>query len=168
MIHNGLIYLSSEDGNMYCLDFNGNEMWRFRAAGPLYSTPIVFRNRIYIGSWDCHLYALTMSGEEVWRFSTSSMTPAHIPPAHEAFKIEIKKAFNAETLNEEDRYKRKHETHVSLSDYHVKSDYATTSDYKQKSDYDAHWVMFVEVFTDEPEIFCGVLGKSEALKIGKA
>jgi outer membrane protein assembly factor BamB len=164
-----MIYVGSEDSNLYCLNMNGKEIWRFKTDGAVFWCPVIKDGVIYFTSWDCHLYAVDIeTREELWRFATSTKTQAEWPPAYESWEAEIKKAAHIEDAISEDRYKTKHEKSVSLSDYHVKSDYATTSDYKQKSDYDAHWVMFDDAFAGEPEIFCGVLGKSEALKIGKA
>ena len=169
LIYKDRIYFGAGDSNLYCLDLNGKELWRFRASYCIYTSAAVLNNVIFFNSMDCHMYALDAdTGEEVWRFATSTMTISPLPPPYASFKLEISKSQVSEHFDIKEKYKKGKEETVSLSDYHIKSDYATTSDYKQKSDYDTHWVMFDKVFENEPEIFCGILGESEVLKIGKA
>jgi outer membrane protein assembly factor BamB len=45
--------------------------WRFSTKGPVYSSPIVYKNKVYAGSYDKTFYALdAATGKEVWRFAS--------------------------------------------------------------------------------------------------
>ncbi|MCK5018423.1 MAG: PQQ-binding-like beta-propeller repeat protein, partial [Candidatus Peribacteraceae bacterium] len=66
---NGRIYTGARDGNFYCLDMDGNEIWRFRTGGVIESKAVLSGGRIYFGSEDGNLYCLDESmGKEIWRF----------------------------------------------------------------------------------------------------
>ncbi|MCK5023976.1 MAG: PQQ-binding-like beta-propeller repeat protein, partial [Candidatus Aenigmarchaeota archaeon] len=149
-ILNNEIYITSEDGFVYCLSPDGKEVWRFKAGEGVFDYPTFYDNKIYFGSWDCNFYCVdSITREEVWRFETSSRVPALAPAAKELFKAEIKRRTNFEEASSEDKYKSKKSNEISLSDYHVKSEYASTSEYKQKSDYDTSFVMFENVMEVE-------------------
>ncbi len=146
---NNQIYITSEDGNLYCLSPEGNELWRFKTGGGIYDHPTFYKGKIYFGSWDCNFYCVdSLTREESWRFETSSRVPAPVPPAKEQFTVEIKKETTFEEAESEDKYKKKKEKTVSLSDYHVKSEYHVESEYRQKSDYDTSFVMFEDVMEE--------------------
>lgn len=45
--------------------------WRVNVAGPVYSSPIVHKNKVFVGSYDRNLYALdAMTGKVLWTFPT--------------------------------------------------------------------------------------------------
>jgi len=67
-IVNGRIYMGARDGNLYCLDRNGKEIWRFRTGGVVESKAIVREGKIYFGSEDGNFYCLDLEGREIWRF----------------------------------------------------------------------------------------------------
>jgi outer membrane protein assembly factor BamB len=147
IIHEDKIYFTSEDGNMYVLSLEGKELWRFRfGEGGSYDFPSIYKNMILVGSMDCHFYAIDLNtGREIWRVATSSQARSTAPPPHEEFSIELKKETHIEDTMSEEKYKKKKEETVSLSDYKIESEYSTTSEYKQKSDYDVNWVIFEEI-----------------------
>ena len=149
VFHKGRIYVGSGDSNFYCLDFNGKEVWRFKAGADVFWQPVIWKDRVYFTSWDCHLYCVDLEGKEIWRFATSSLAQAEWPPAFEGWEAEVKKETQIEDAITEEKYKSKKSETVSLSDYHVTSEYASTSEYKQKSDYDVNFVMFEGVLEGE-------------------
>ena len=69
-LHNGTIYVGSEDGNLYAIDAKtGRELWRFRTGGPVPGRPAVHKGALYFGSWDHHLYALDLETRRVlWKY----------------------------------------------------------------------------------------------------
>ena len=143
------IYITSEDGNLYCLSMEGNERWRFTASGPIFDFPSFYQNKIYVGGYDCHFYCIDENGEMVWIFNTSSQTMAPRGKAHEVFKVEVKHETRVEEAKLKDKYKEKKEESVSLSEYQIESEYSSEGEYKQKSDYDVNFVMFEGVLEGE-------------------
>jgi hypothetical protein len=142
-VYNGKIYFGAGDGNVYCLNLEGREIWRFRTNGGVYTSVVLIDGVLCFGSWDCHLYLVDPdTGEEVWRFQTSTNKQSFIPEPFECFEMEVKKETGVEDSITEEKYRERKEESVSLSDYHVTSEYSTTSEYKQKSDYDVQWVIF--------------------------
>ena len=86
--------------------------------------PHIANGLLVFGSWDCHVYAIDPATmKEVWRFTTSSQSISRIPPAYEAFKMEIKREVEFEdSLEEKEKYGES--TTVSIeSDYSSKSKY---------------------------------------------
>ncbi len=67
-IVNERIYIGARDGNFYCLDMSGKEIWRFRTGGVVESKAVVRKGRIYFGSEDGNMYCLDLKGNEIWRF----------------------------------------------------------------------------------------------------
>ncbi len=120
-------------------------------GGSILSTPRLHDGTVYLTSADYHVYAVDAgTGEELWRFTTSNPQPIELPPAHDAFKLEVKKEETIDETVEEENYKSKKEDSVSLSNYAIESEYASTSDYKTKSDYDVSMVIF-----ENPEVILG-------------
>ncbi|MCX6817247.1 MAG: PQQ-binding-like beta-propeller repeat protein [Candidatus Aenigmarchaeota archaeon] len=68
LFHDGRVYFSSLDGNLYCLNAEGREMWRFKTGDYVYCGPSAYDGKIYFGSGDCNFYCITPDGKEVWRF----------------------------------------------------------------------------------------------------
>jgi len=70
------IFVGSSDGNMYCLDFDGKERWRFRTNGNIFAkddVPIA-DGVIYFGSDDGIVYGVDVkTGKEIWRFKTGGV-----------------------------------------------------------------------------------------------
>ena len=71
------ILLGSSDNNLYALNSEGKEIWRFAAGGPT-TTPAVFdlecdnRTEILFGSKDGMVYALDSNGSLLWSYQTNS------------------------------------------------------------------------------------------------
>jgi outer membrane protein assembly factor BamB len=71
VVHDGEVYVGSDDGNVYALDAaNGQERWRFSSGDGVNATPTLAGGILYAASQDRNLYALdAASGEELWRFA---------------------------------------------------------------------------------------------------
>jgi hypothetical protein len=137
VLHGNLLYLGAGDGNLYVLDLDGSEAWRFKTQGPIYTSVTVENGIAYFGSWDCHIYAVDINTrEEVWRFTTSIASPSYLPPAYESFETELSIPKSEETGHEE---KKKYGATTFGSqlfgEYKMKSQYKTKSEYKTESEY---------------------------------
>lgn len=65
----GIVYAPSNDGNVYAIDANGNELWRFETGHFVWAQPQINEDLIYIGSMDHYVYAVDKSsGEEIWSY----------------------------------------------------------------------------------------------------
>ena len=64
------VYAGGQDKRMHCLDSKtGDEIWSFRAAGRIDSSPIVAGNQVIFGSDDGVLYFVdATTGDELWRY----------------------------------------------------------------------------------------------------
>jgi len=69
---------NSDVYNVYALDaLNGNELWKYKTGGKVWSTPAINGDTLYIGSFDHYLYALnTADGSLRWRFATEGAISA--------------------------------------------------------------------------------------------
>src|SRR5579872_512984 len=70
---NGVVYVGSEDKNVYALDANtGTKLWNYTTGANInYSSPAVVNGVVYIGSWDDNLYALNAkTGRKLGSFAT--------------------------------------------------------------------------------------------------
>lgn len=60
-----------EGSFVYCLDENGQEIWKYLTSGDLESTPTVHNNKLYIGSSHGHLLCLyANNGDLIWSQTT--------------------------------------------------------------------------------------------------
>lgn len=67
---NGRVFAGNYDGNVYALDTNGREDWRYRTNGRIQFPPITSDGDLYIVSGDGFLYCInTSSGEKRWDFN---------------------------------------------------------------------------------------------------
>lgn len=67
----GLIYFTSSDGNIYCIDKEGGLVWKFMTESYMDGSTetLVVDDALYCGSSNENLYALdAKTGEELWRF----------------------------------------------------------------------------------------------------
>ena len=66
----GVVYVDSEDGNIYALnDSNGNELWSFQTGGGT-SSPAIANGVVYVGSDNGGLFALNAStGDFIWNYT---------------------------------------------------------------------------------------------------
>jgi outer membrane protein assembly factor BamB len=71
-VANGIVFVGSEDNNLYAIDaVTGKEKWRFEAGTDVLSSPAVSNGIVYVGSNDNNLYAIdALMGKEKWRFKT--------------------------------------------------------------------------------------------------
>lgn len=64
------------DGIVYCCDLEGQPLWEFKTAEPVFSSPSMFvrgyEAYILFGSHDGFVYCLSESGEMRWKFETDS------------------------------------------------------------------------------------------------
>jgi len=71
-VSSDLIFFGCESGEFYCIDFSGQQKWRFKAKRALTSSPLFYNGNIYVGSLDNYVYALeAKSGWNVWKFRTN-------------------------------------------------------------------------------------------------
>jgi outer membrane protein assembly factor BamB len=60
---NGVVYVGSEDHNLYAFDAaSGTTLWTATTGGPLDSSPAVVNGVVYVGSGDGSLYAFDATG----------------------------------------------------------------------------------------------------------
>ena len=71
-VANGVLYIGSDDGNMYALDARmGTRLWSYPTGGFINSSPAVAQGVVYIGSSDRKVYALdAKTGTRLWSYST--------------------------------------------------------------------------------------------------
>jgi outer membrane protein assembly factor BamB len=68
---NGIIYVGSQDDNLYAINPDGTEKWNFTTGYWVGSTPAIGSdNTIYVGSVDHKFYAINPDGTEKWNFTT--------------------------------------------------------------------------------------------------
>jgi outer membrane protein assembly factor BamB len=74
-VANGLVYIGSDDNNVYALNANtGAKRWQFTTGGPVESSPAVANDVVYVGSNDSNLYALNAStGALLWQFNAGGV-----------------------------------------------------------------------------------------------
>ena len=73
----GTIYVGSDDDNLYAINPDGTEKWRFMIGDDITSSPAIASNgTIYVGSFDNNLYAVNPDGTEKWRFMTGDGVPS--------------------------------------------------------------------------------------------
>lgn len=74
VISQDLIFLPSNNNNMYALDTsNGQVVWSYSTNGPLVNTAAYDDGKVFFGSTDNYVYALNASnGNLIWRFKTGS------------------------------------------------------------------------------------------------
>ena len=70
---NGVVYVGSEDDNVYALNAStGALIWKYATGGMIMvSSPAVADGRVYIGSNDYNVYSLNASnGALIWKYTT--------------------------------------------------------------------------------------------------
>jgi outer membrane protein assembly factor BamB len=68
-----LVYVGSEDDNVYCLNASdGTLAWNYTTAGEVWSSPAVVGGLVYVGSHDDKVYCLNAStGSRLWNYTTA-------------------------------------------------------------------------------------------------
>ena len=72
-IWDGLLFVGSNDGNIYCLDaLTGKKIWNYNTGGIISdSSPAVAYGYVYVGSMDGNVYAFNaLTGEKIWNYTT--------------------------------------------------------------------------------------------------
>jgi outer membrane protein assembly factor BamB len=72
VIHRGMLFHASRDGNLYALTLDGRLIWKFTNKEHL-STPVFFEDKIFTGSEDFNLYCISLQGKKLWSFKTESI-----------------------------------------------------------------------------------------------
>ena len=58
-VANGIVYVGSDDGNVYALNADsGTKIWNYATGGAIASTPAVDNGVVFVGSDDHNVYAL--------------------------------------------------------------------------------------------------------------
>jgi outer membrane protein assembly factor BamB len=72
--NSGVIYIGSDDFNLYAIKTDGSQKWRFATgSGVVFSSPAIGTDgTVYIGSTDNHFYAVNPNGREKWVFATGA------------------------------------------------------------------------------------------------
>jgi outer membrane protein assembly factor BamB len=66
-----VVYVGSQDTNLFAVNANGTLRWKFAATGSVESSPALAADgTIYVGSVDHHLYAVKSDGTLQWKFAT--------------------------------------------------------------------------------------------------
>jgi outer membrane protein assembly factor BamB len=66
-----MVYIANLGGNVYAVDrLTGQERWKFKAPGYIFSTPTIVDEVLYVGHWGKErLYAIDrQTGQELWQF----------------------------------------------------------------------------------------------------
>jgi outer membrane protein assembly factor BamB len=57
-VANGVVYVGSDDGNLYALNARtGVKLWSYATGGAVFSSPAVANGVVYVGSDDGNVYA---------------------------------------------------------------------------------------------------------------
>lgn len=72
IVHDGIVYIGSEDGCLYAIKEKlGKKLWKFQTGGAVHSSPAIFNNTVYFGSFDGYYYAVdAKTGNLKWKFKT--------------------------------------------------------------------------------------------------
>jgi len=67
-VENGRVYLSSENGKIYCLHAEtGRQIWTYQTGDRVVARPTLHDGKVYVGSWDKKLYCLdAQNGKLIW------------------------------------------------------------------------------------------------------
>jgi eukaryotic-like serine/threonine-protein kinase len=81
-----MVFIGSEDGNLYSLDkLTGVLRWKFSTGGEITSSPAVVNGILYFTGEDSTLYALDAEdGKEKWEFKTGAALPFQIAESYPA------------------------------------------------------------------------------------
>lgn len=69
-IVNGVVYVGSNDGNLYAVDQQtGSQKWKFPTGARVTSSPAVANGLVYFSSYDGNFYAIdAATGKLQWKF----------------------------------------------------------------------------------------------------
>ena len=71
-VANGVVYVGSDDGNVYALNATtGTMLWNYMTGNSVLSSPAISNGVVYVGSYDNNTWALNATtGAKVWSFTT--------------------------------------------------------------------------------------------------
>ncbi len=74
IVSNGVVYIGSEDNNVYALNAStGALLWSYATGGQVNSSPALSNGVIYVGSDDDNVYALNAgTGAKLWSYTTGN------------------------------------------------------------------------------------------------
>jgi eukaryotic-like serine/threonine-protein kinase len=84
---NGLVYIGSDDGTMYCLKAeSGSVVWKFNTSGLIRCKPAVGDTIVYFDSDDGYLYAVNKySGAQIWNLDIGNHITRILPDPNTSF-----------------------------------------------------------------------------------
>uniref|UniRef100_A0A4W3IKN1 Aminoadipate-semialdehyde dehydrogenase n=1 Tax=Callorhinchus milii TaxID=7868 RepID=A0A4W3IKN1_CALMI len=70
------VFIGCVDGNLYCFNHQGHQIWQFLTDGPIFSSPCISSfsesdQMVICGSHDSFVYCLNEDGDLVWKFKAS-------------------------------------------------------------------------------------------------
>jgi outer membrane protein assembly factor BamB len=73
-VANGVVYVGSEDQNVYALNASTSaKLWSYATGDRVASSPAVANGVVYVGSFDYNVYALNArTGAKLWSYATGS------------------------------------------------------------------------------------------------
>ncbi|MFH1445468.1 MAG: PQQ-binding-like beta-propeller repeat protein [Nanoarchaeota archaeon] len=69
-IVDGVVYVGSNDKNIYAIWTNGTLKWNYTTEFEIVSSPAIVDGVVYVGSYDYNLYALYTNGTLKWNYTT--------------------------------------------------------------------------------------------------
>jgi outer membrane protein assembly factor BamB len=133
MVHDGKVYIGTEDHNLYCLDSHGKVQWKYTTQGELWWKPAAWDGRICFTSMDCNLYCIDLNTREiVWKFRGQG-APSYSPPPFESYELTVKKP--AQDSGFEEREGRKKYDIDSLEGEESGSQYKSRVTYQMSTQY---------------------------------
>ncbi|MBN2330911.1 MAG: PQQ-binding-like beta-propeller repeat protein [Candidatus Aenigmarchaeota archaeon] len=146
MIHDGKIYVGTEDENLYCIDLEGNVLWKFKTQGSLWWKPTIWEEKVLFTSHDCNVYCVDINTHQLlWKFRGQG-APSYFPPPFDSYELTVKKAASESGLEEKATRKRydfgmsEEETtsqYKSKITYQISTQYASKGKYQIDSDEEA-------------------------------
>jgi outer membrane protein assembly factor BamB len=71
VIGNNSIFIGTDDGILYCLDFNGEVIWTFNSENAIEAAPLYYDGSVYFGTLMGELFALdAKTGNLRWKYAT--------------------------------------------------------------------------------------------------
>jgi len=83
-VHEGVVFIGSDDGNVYALDAtaSGAVVWTYATGAAVWASPAVADGKVYVGSQNHWFYALDeQTGALVWSYYTGSTSRLESSPA---------------------------------------------------------------------------------------
>ncbi|MBN1925617.1 MAG: PQQ-binding-like beta-propeller repeat protein [Prolixibacteraceae bacterium] len=73
VVCNGKIVAGSTNGNLYCLNLNGDSLWGFKTANAIEAPALINNGIVYFGNLSGMFYALNLqNGRKIWEYKTDN------------------------------------------------------------------------------------------------